>query len=199
MEIEKIVCGIFHTNTYMLSVDDKIMLIDPACKAEKLYPLLENKHLLAVLLTHGHFDHIKACDDLFDKYQVPIYINPDDEEMARDKKQGDLFNLPFSPVITREVVHLKEGLMKIGPFEFEVLFTPGHSRGSTCFVFKDDIFTGDTLFKGSVGRTDLYNGDQRLLKDSLRVLKGLNPDLIIHPGHDEESTLADEIAHNPYL
>ena len=191
--------GMFGTNTYMLRENDDVILIDPASKAEKLIEMLEEKRLLAVLLTHGHFDHIKAVDGLYDRYHMPVYINEADEELCRDKAQSTAFNLPFSPAVTCPVKHLKEGTMSIGPFDFEVIFTPGHTKGSVCYKFEDCIFTGDTLFAGSAGRTDLKGGDDRELKASLRILKELDEELIVYPGHEKTTVLKDEIKHNPYM
>lgn len=199
MEVKRLVTGIFQTNTYLLTIDDKCLLIDPACKAEKLYPLLEDKKLLAVLLTHGHFDHIKACDDLYHKYNVPIYLNKEDVDLTKDNSQGKAFGLDNVPTISVPTINLKEGLTNIGPFSFEVIYTPGHTKGSVCFKFVDEIFTGDTLFRLSAGRTDLKGGDASSLKASLRILKDLNPSLIVYPGHDEQSTLEFEINNNPFM
>ena len=89
--------------------------------------------------------------------------------------------------------------MKIASFEFEVIFTPGHTNGSAIFVFDDCIFTGDTLFRGSVGRTDLFSGDARKLKQSLNIFKNFDRDYHIYPGHDEESSLDYELATNYFL
>lgn len=199
MEIKRLVTGLFSTNTYILEIDNKIILIDPACKEEKLEPYLKDKELLAVLLTHGHFDHIKACDDLANKYNVPIYLNSDDIYLTKDNSQGKVFGIQAVPTISIKTTDLKEGDMSIGPFEFEVIFTPGHTKGSVCFKFDDCIFTGDTLFKGSAGRTDLDGGDYTALKASLKLLKDLNPSLIVYPGHDEISTIEDEINNNPFM
>lgn len=199
MEVKKLVTGIFQTNTYLLEINDKLLLIDPACKAEKLYPYLENKELLAVLLTHGHFDHIKACDELYKKYNVPIYLNKKDEYLTKDNTQGSAFGLQNVPTISVPIKDLKEGKMSIGPFSFEVIFTPGHTKGSVCYIFDDCVFTGDTLFKGSAGRTDLDGGDASKLKASLRILKELNPNLIVYPGHEDISTIENEVNYNPFM
>ena len=199
MEVKKMVLGMFCTNTYMLTINDDVILIDPASKADKLFPLLEGKNLLAVLLTHGHFDHIKACDDLYKRYHMPIYVHEADEDLIHDKSQRVLFGLPYSPVVNSPVEHLKEGVMEIGPFKFEVLFTPGHSKGSVCYVFDEFLFSGDTLFKMSVGRTDLSGGSETELKASLRILKTLKPTLRVCPGHDDVTILEDEVKNNPYM
>ena len=189
MEVTRLVCGIFQTNTYILEIDNKIIVVDPACKVDKLLPYLNGKELLAVLLTHGHFDHIKTCDDLYKMFKVPIYIHEADIEMTKDKGWGRVFGLQAVPTISVPLVKLKETKYKIGPFNFEVLFTPGHSKGSVCYLFDDCIFTGDTLFKLACGRSDLEGGDISELKSSLRMLKTLNPSLIVYPGHDEITNL----------
>lgn len=199
MEVKRLVCGIFQTNTYILEIDNKIIVVDPACKVDKLLPYLNGKELLAVLLTHGHFDHIKACDDLYKMFKVPIYIHEADIEMTKNKGWGRVFGLQAVPTISVPLVKLKETKYKIGPFNFEVLFTPGHSKGSVCYLFDDCIFTGDTLFKLACGRSDLEGGDISELKSSLRMLKTLNPSLIVYPGHDEITNLEYEIENNSYL
>lgn len=199
MEVTRLVCGIFQTNTYILEIDNKIIVFDPACKVDKLLPYLNGKELLAVLLTHGHFDHIKTCDDLYKMFKVPIYIHEADIEMTKNKGWGRVFGLQAVPTISVPLVKLKETKYKIGPFNFEVLFTPGHSKGSVCYLFDDCIFTGDTLFKLACGRSDLEGGDISELKSSLRMLKTLNPSLIVYPGHDEITNLEYEIENNSYL
>lgn len=199
MEVTRLVCGIFQTNTYILEIDNKIIVFDPACKVDKLLPYFNGKELLAVLLTHGHFDHIKSCDDLYKMFKVPIYIHEADIEMTKNKGWGRVFGLQAVPTISVPLVKLKETKYKIGPFNFEVLFTPGHSKGSVCYLFDDCIFTGDTLFKLACGRSDLEGGDISELKSSLRMLKTLNPSLIVYPGHDEITNLEYEIENNSYL
>ena len=197
MDIRTYVMGPIATNTYVLVSGNEAIIIDPASKPEKMIEKLGDLDLKAVLLTHGHFDHIKACDGLYEKYHCPIYLHEDDEELARDKYSGADFGLVS--YISCKTLPLKEGKMKIGPFEFEVIFTPGHTPGSVIFVFDHYIFTGDTLFRGSVGRTDLKGGDARTLKESLRVFKSFKEEYFILPGHDDPSTLSFELAKNWYL
>ncbi|MBQ6217390.1 MAG: MBL fold metallo-hydrolase [Erysipelotrichaceae bacterium] len=197
MDIRTYVMGPIATNTYVLVSGNEAIIIDPASKPEKMIEKLGDLDLKAVLLTHGHFDHIKACDGLYEKYHCPIYLHEDDEELARDKYSGADFGLVS--YISCKTLPLKEGKMKIGPFEFEVIFTPGHTPGSVIFVFDHYIFTGDTLFRGSVGRTDLKGGDARTLKESLRVFKSFKEEYFILPGHDDPSTLSFELANNWYL
>lgn len=199
MEVKRIVCGVFQTNTYLLEIDDEALLIDPASKPEKIIDILGDKKLLGILLTHGHFDHIKAVDGLYEKYKCPIYLNEEDVELVKDKHAAESFMISNCPTISKPITSLKEEKMNIGPFEFEVIFTPGHTKGSVCFKFENDLFTGDTLFKCGVGRTDLKGGDNKALKSSLRILKNLDSNLFIHPGHDGQSLLEYEKMNNPYL
>ena len=197
MEVKTLILGPIATNTYLLTEGKDAILIDPASKAEKLIDILGDLNLVAILLTHGHFDHIKAVDGLYEKYHCPVLLHESDEELARDKYSGADFGLVS--YITCPTQNAIEGKNNIGIFNFEIIFTPGHTPGSVIYVFDDCIFTGDTLFAGSVGRTDLKGGDARLLKDSLRVFKQFNKDYIIYPGHDSSSTLFDELASNYYL
>ena len=197
MEVQTYILGPFQTNTYLLKEDGRILLIDPASKAEKIISLLGDQKPDVILLTHGHFDHIKAVDGLYQEYHCPVYLHEADEAMARDKHAGSSFGLTAS--ISCPVEHLKEGRMQIGPFDFEVVFTPGHTKGSVIYVFDDCIFTGDTLFKGSIGRTDLAGGSDREMKQSLQIFKQFKKDYDIYPGHEFPSKLSYELATNIYL
>ena len=197
MEIKQFVLGPIATNTYLLTEGKDALLIDPASKPEKLIEILGDLNLIGILLTHGHFDHIKAVDGLYEKYHCPVYLHEDDEILARDKYSGADFGLVS--YISCKTEKLTQGKMNIGPFNFEVIFTPGHTEGSVIYVFEDSIFTGDTLFKGSVGRTDLKGGDARKLKDSLRVFKQFNKNYNIYPGHEETTNILDELDNNYYL
>lgn len=199
MKTEQYITGMIYTNTYLLEINGECILIDPASKAEKMIEIVGDRKLLAILLTHGHFDHIKAVDGLVKKYNCPAYINKEDESLARDKNQGSDLGLNSLPYISVETKNLKEGLMEIGPFKFEVIFTPGHTKGSVCFKFDGEIFTGDTLFSMSAGRTDLKGGSDSELKSSLRLLKSIKENLIVYPGHDAITNLDYEKAFNPYL
>ena len=197
MKVETYVLGPLQTNTYLLQIDNDVLLVDPASKAEKLIDILGERNLIGILLTHGHFDHIKAVDGLYDKYHCPVYIHKDDESMARDKSSGSMFGLVS--YISCPTIHIKEGINKIGPFEFEVIYTPGHSEGSVIYVFDDCIFTGDTLFKGSIGRTDLKGGSFSTIRQSLQIFKSFDNNYIIYPGHDLSTTLYEELNFNPFL
>lgn len=197
MEIRRYIMGPLETNTYVLVEGKDALIIDPAGKGEKVIELLGDLNLLSILLTHGHFDHIKACDELYEHYHCPIYLMKEDEALARNKSSGERFGV--TSYIYSPIEYLKEGVMEISKFKFEVINTPGHTEGSCLFKFDKDLFTGDTLFKMSIGRTDFSTGNPNKMKQSLKLIKQLNPELIVHPGHESESTLEFELENNPYL
>lgn len=199
MEIKRLIQGVFQTNTYILKEGNDIIIIDPAGKVSKIIEHLDNKPL-AVLLTHGHFDHIKCVDDLYNQYHMDIYMMEEDLKLT-DPKYSRINNyfMGLTASISSPVKKLSEGIMSIGKFKFEVIKTPGHTEGSCIYVFDECIFTGDTLFKGSAGRTDLYGGSESELKQSLKIFKSFLKDYHIYPGHDEDTTLSYELLNNYYL
>lgn len=199
MEIKRQIMGLYGTNTYLLQAGTDCLIIDPAGRLSSLEKLLEDKKPLAILLTHGHFDHIKGVDELYKKYQLPIYLHEADFAMTDPAQQQKHYAYNRLAHISAPLIALKEGKMCIGPFSFEVIHTPGHTAGSVCYLFGKDLFCGDTLFKGSIGRCDLYGGNDAAMKRSLRLLAQYDPELILHPGHQEESTLAEELKNNPFM
>ena len=200
MEVIRKVMGALETNTYLLKENDQYIIIDPAGKANKIIDIIGEDSVLAILLTHGHFDHIKSVDALYKNYHCPVYLHEDDFDLV-DPKNAKIRNcyMNLTASISSPINKLKEGLYQIGPFYFEVFATPGHTKGSVIFVFEDAIFTGDTLFKDSVGRTDLYGGSESDLKQSLKIFKTFNSDFTIYPGHDEITSLEAELQNNHYL
>lgn len=200
MEIIKLVMGVFQTNTYILKENQHCLVIDPAGKAEKILEKIDEAQVDAILLTHGHFDHIKSVDDLYHIFKCPIYLRSEDFELV-DPREAKIKNCirNLTASISSPLTPLQERKYQIGPFSFETYFTSGHTEGSAIFVFDECIFAGDTLFKGSVGRTDLYGGDNRHLKQSLNIFKSFKKDYIIYPGHDEQTLLSEELLNNPYL
>lgn len=197
MEIKCLVQGPFGTNTYLVSQGEAMIIIDPTGKVERIIQALEGRKLVAILLTHGHFDHLGAADELIETYHCPIYLHPDDFSLATNLELNSLGRL--GAVLNHAAKPLKEGTLMLTPFKIDVLETPGHTAGSVVFVIDKMMFTGDTLFKGSIGRTDLYSGDRKSLKASLNYLKTFKEEYTIYPGHDGQTTLNHEKLHNPYL
>ncbi len=199
MEVTTIVTGAFATNTYLIDTAGGMIVVDPGGKADKLLEVIKDRPV-TVLLTHGHFDHIKAVDGLYNRYQCPIYMHQADRELTDPllSKKTNVLG-PYSASISSPVNDLKEGSLMIYDHMISVYFTPGHTKGSVVYQLEDVIFSGDTLFKESVGRTDLYGGNERDLRHSLALFESFSPDTIVYPGHGEQTTIGHELIYNPFL
>lgn len=200
----KIVLPPIGENCYILDDGEgKAIIIDPGSYAETIEEELEKLGLTPekILLTHGHFDHMSGVKQLKEKYGAKVYINQNDECMLSDRpKSGALIAPLFEYVPTESDGYLKEGdVIRQGKIEMKVMETPGHSKGSVCFIMGDCIFTGDTLFCGSIGRSDLYLGDHGELEKSLKRLTELPGDYLLYCGHGEDTTLNEERSFNPFL
>ncbi len=197
MEIRTLTLGIYQTNTYCLIENTDVIIIDPVSKPERIQALIkDNEHVIGICLTHGHFDHIGAVDDLVDIYNCPVYIHEDDFELTQDAEKN---YSQTKKIKLKSKLSFYKDTMKLGSFEFDVYHTPGHTKGSVCLRFENSLFTGDTLFKESIGRTDLYGSSPQQMKQSLRFIRSLNEDYAIYPGHDEKTNLFNELKRNPYL
>lgn len=205
MQVIKLESRIMEVNSYVVYREgrEEAVLIDPAFEPEKIRQAVAAEGLrpAAILLTHGHFDHIAGVDELRKAYEIPVYIHAEDgicltksnKNLGCFFKQGD--------VKTEEAdVLLADGdTFTIGDMEFSVLHTPGHTKGSVCYAVEDLLFTGDTLFNMSIGNCQLPGGDAAVMQESLLKLENLEKDYIVHPGHGSSTSLAHEIENNPYL
>ncbi len=192
------------TNCFIIQTsNENCIAVDPASETERILRFLKNKQLLLkkILLTHGHFDHIGACAGLKEKTGAEIYISREDSEMLRDPEKALHWMVPNSTFAPFDAdVLVKEGdVISQDGFNFTVMETPGHTRGSVCYITDGAIFAGDTIFEGSVGRTDCYSGDPAAQRRSLKRLAALSGSYTIYCGHGPVTTLADELASNPYL
>lgn len=200
--------GPVQTNCYLIQ-DEKnnCLIIDPGEEGKHIITHIEQQQLrpAAILLTHGHFDHIGAVDDVRDHFKVPVYIHESEADTLTSPEANGSTRYPGLPLVqNRAADHFitAEGPMEVGPFSFEARHTPGHSPGSVTFVFKDDGFAvvGDTLFQGSIGRTDLPGGNMETLLTSIHTqLLSLEEDVIIYPGHGPATTPKQEKISNPFL
>ena len=194
MEITALTLGDYMTNCYLLRREDsdRCLIVDPGYEAGKILKVLEEKHLQpeAVLLTHGHFDHVGAVRELFSETDCDVYISEADLSLPPMITNGRLFYTHAYP---------PSGALTLAGLTFWVLPTPGHTPGSVCLLAGDTMFSGDTLFRGSCGRTDLPGGSWEQMLASLKTLASLPGDYRVLPGHGEETTLAWERTHNPYL
>ena len=200
--IEKIVCGGFETNTYIISNEGKCIIVDPGLDFYDYSLEIKNKYEVeAILITHGHIDHIDGI-----KYfsNVPIYIHELDEEFLYDSKLS-LYNWMGlrSPFMKNslKINRIKENdVLNLIGFEFKVIHTPGHTRGSVCYLYKNKLLSGDTLFKNSCGRTDFPTGSPSDMRKSLKRIVSEFSDMIdVYPGHEGKTKIKDEKKNNPYI
>lgn len=189
--------GELQTNCYIVFQDNKCLIFDAGDSAdfilEKL--LLQKLTPIAIFSTHGHFDHTLAVGEIQLSFDIPYFISKKDLFLInRSKETADYFLNSKQVVIPpKNIKDLKDDKLKVGDFEFEVISTPGHTPGSTCFKFKDFVLTGDTLFKGTVGRYDFSYSDKKLLKDSIERLFKLPENTIVYPGHEDETLIGSEM------
>ena len=205
MRISSLTLGLVDTNTYFIEDDNHLLLIDPSSESDRIIKKLNqmNKPLKAILLTHAHYDHIGALDDIINKYNVPVYMHDEEFDFLKDPEKNGAakFKQYGMPQVISDAkpLSIKEGPTTIEGFHFSVLHTPGLSPGSLSYVFKDFAVVGDTLFNNGIGRTDLYRGDFETLVDSIKdKLFELDGDLPLFPGHGPYTTVDDEQL-NPFL
>jgi hydroxyacylglutathione hydrolase len=205
LELHRLVTGPVQENCYIVRHDSGVaVLVDPGDDAATILETIikTNSSIKAILLTHAHFDHIGAVQELRTKLGVDVWLHPDArEQYANGHVSAARWNLPFHQPEPAEN-DLVPGDWKIDPLEFTVLFTPGHAPGHVSLYSKAGgfVLSGDALFKGSIGRTDLPGGDQGLLVLSIRTqLLTLPGETVVFSGHGEETTIAEEAATNPYL
>ena len=203
MIVKPLVLGELRTNCYLI-INDKgnCIVIDPADEKDKIISEIksQNLSLKAILLTHGHFDHIMATNALKKEFDCPVIIGDADEEMLKDdlKNAAALLGMHVEKILADKKVNDKD-VLDIDDFRIKVIATPGHTKGSVCYVLEDNIFSGDTIFFECVGRTDLYGGDAVKLMTSLKKLKDLEGEYKIFSGHGRETTLSYEKEYNLWL
>jgi hydroxyacylglutathione hydrolase len=192
-QVKTIAVGPLQANCYIVSRPGRedCVLIDPGAEPERILQAA-GKRVAAVLLTHGHFDHIGAVAGVL-KEDTPLYIHPLDEGMLRDpaKNLGQLMGMPLA--LSAPAAPVGEGdILHAGGMAFSVLHTPGHTPGGVCYRLGDVLFSGDTLFHRGYGRTDFPGGDWGALYLSLKRLLALGPEVRVCPGHSEETTIGIE-------
>ena len=172
MKIARVVTGMLSENCYIVSDNNECLVIDPGDNFDLIEKEIGSKKVLKVLITHHHFDHVGALDDIINKYKVDVI------DYNYNKSNYEISN-----------------------FKFDIIRNPGHTSDSISFYFKEDkvMFTGDFLFKESIGRTDLPTGDEQDMYSSIKLIKKYPGDIKIYPGHGDSSTLEYEFKNNYYF
>ncbi len=205
-KIDSRILGMVGTNCYLLCNMDikECVLIDPADSQDEISRMIDESgcSLKGILLTHGHFDHIMAADAVRDKYGVKVYASCDEKNTLEQPhiNLGEAYGLKLS--VKADVWHKDGQILKLAGFDIEALHTPGHTEGGSCYYIREIgvLFSGDTLFCGSVGRTDFPGGSMseivRSIKEKVMVLPD---DTKVYPGHGEGTSVGYERENNPFL
>lgn len=206
MHIEQIKTGMIEENCYLVYNDEALLIIDPGEDAAKIKTQIEKaqQQPVAILLTHTHYDHIGAVEELRQFYQIPVYVSPLEQSWLGDPilnlsglgRHDDIANIIVSPA----EYEFEMKTYRLGNMTFRVVPTPGHSIGSVSFIFDDFVVSGDALFKGSIGRTDLYTGNLEQLLHSIQIQLFVLPDeFAVYPGHGDATTIEHEKRTNPFF
>ena len=201
-EVIRIKLNFLDTNCYVIYSDAVNFLIDPGSDSEKIIKHLNerNKDLDFIINTHCHFDHIGAADIISEYFRIPVYIHEKEENLLKDpyKNMSYFFNSNTILLKTYNIIQgktVKDFLSK----KIDIINTPGHTPGSIIIKYEDYLFTGDLLFRGSVGRTDLPGGNAAQMKKSLNYIKNLDENLVVFPGHGADTTIGYELKNNYFL
>ena len=206
MRIKKFVIGMVGTNCYVVYNENtkECFVVDPAAPSAPLVEFIQTEglQLQGILLTHGHFDHIMAVKEVKEKYQIPVYACRQEEVMLAEPTINMTAVYGSACSIKPEVLLDDGQIFEAAGFSIQMFHTPGHTKGSCCYYIKDEgvLFSGDTLFCGSVGRTDFPGGSSAEIVRSLHKLVDTLPeDTEVFPGHDASTTIGYEKRYNPFV
>ena len=197
--------GIYVTNSYYIfDGQGHVLIIDPACSFNKSEQILNGQIPTHIILTHGHFDHSYDCDLFVKKYDTKIYVHEEELVYLSDSRYSAPDGIPFGyidKIFKADSTFQDRDEIKFGNDIFTVVHTPGHTLGSCCFYADNVLFSGDTLFKNSIGRTDFpYGCDENSMTSSLKKLSDIiADDTVINPGHGFQTNMSDEKNNNPFL
>lgn len=202
-KIMKLVVGQLQENCFILFDENKdAFVVDPGESSENIIEAIEKNSLNIkyILLTHGHFDHVGAVAALVEKYKAPVYLSKKDRAFLESPKEVRASAFGMQIEAADVDVFVKDGdEIPFSGGTIKVIETPGHTLGSVCYLFENYLFAGDTLFNGSIGRTDFPESDHSLMVESLKKLKKLDDEIYVLSGHGPESQMSYEKMTNPYL
>lgn len=206
IEIKSLTLGMVSTNCYLIvnKTTREVLIVDPAEDAYKIEKIIDNAGMtpVAVLLTHGHFDHIMAVNDLKDRYQMPVYAHVDEEDVLKQTSLN--MSGMIGRIYTTSADHyVRDGeTLNLAGLEIQVFHTPGHTKGGVCYYIPDEkvLMSGDTLFHCSIGRTDFPTGSMSQLVRSVREKLFVLPDDVkVYPGHESITSIGYEKRYNPFF
>lgn len=198
LKIFSMVVGEYGENCYAVLDEEsgRSFMVDPGSEHERILEGLKKHNIKPefILITHGHLDHVNAVDAMVNEFDIPVYITEKDMTAVREGR-------PIFGTIESDVQYINDGdIIKFGNKDIKVIATPGHSMGGVCFAIDDIIFSGDTLFYTSVGRTDMYGGNhQDILKSVANKLFTLPDDTVVLPGHGQSTSIGFEKTNNPFF
>ena len=205
-KVEGYQVGQIMTNCYLLSNEEtkELLIIDPGDQADLLSRKIDEsgKKPVAILLTHGHFYHVLAVNELAESYQIPVYAHENEKKQLHSTAAEIFPQLGRSGEIKVDHFISGEPLLKLAGFEIKVFMTPGHTQGGVCYYFEKEglLFSGDTLFFGSIGRTDFPGGSYKDLIRSVETkLFPLPEDVVVYPGHNNATSIGFEKQNNPFF
>ena len=203
--LETIITGPFQENSFIgwNSNSNEAFLIDPGDDVHLIIDVIDRNSLVpeAIINTHAHLDHIGAVKPLKEKYNIPFYLHKNESFILETYEAScKLFGLEPNVKPQVDIWFDSECELNINKFKFNTINTPGHTPGGTCLQIENHIFVGDTIFKGSIGRTDLPGGNSNLLQKSLiHLMNSIDHNFTLHSGHGPDTTLNDELNENPFL
>lgn len=206
LELQKCILGSVYTNCYFLKNKDtnELLIIDPADAPEQIFQKVEEMEgkPVGILLTHGHYDHILAVMTVKERWGIPVYACREEEALLADPmKNLSAYSMKSCAIEPDELLDDLQVIEAAG-FSIQMLHTPGHTKGSCCYYLAEEevLFSGDTLFYGSVGRTDFPGGSTAEIVRSLhKLVDNLPEDTTVYPGHDTSTTIGYEKRYNPFV
>jgi len=203
IHVERIAVGELQTNAYIVFSEKSLacLIVDPGAEPERIIRFVKTGRLKpeGIILTHGHADHCGGVRELLAAWPMTLMVHRLDRDLRSplNRELGGSLGLPIPPDPDRL---LENGeIVSVAEISIAVVHTPGHTPGSVVLAMDRRLFTGDTLFQGSAGRTDLPGGDEDELQRSLRLISRFPPDTLLFPGHGEMTTLEEELVSNPFL